>query len=360
MLTLGRCVSSVSADVWLSTDGLGAVWTAQPLGPFVTFQQAPMAFLYDSSAVSSSYTNPNSTLLLYDPYSDVVYSSTTLGYSWVTVSNLATFGFEVQQAGRMTTDLENYAYMVGGIYIGATTSTYFSKDKGVTWGLLTQVPFYPGLAIYDPITINYFVVGCLAINYVASASAPGGYNKQLIVFGGFIAGVENINTFLGCQTSTGLASYTSVTAEIIMPGETVSSVAGEWTPSASGFSNALNVSMLFHDASNQLIFRSFSDWTYDNHAAITRNSSVRMWQFGGYTSPFAQQGAWQYIPTTDFTPTGNWNTFTTFQATYNMGAAGYPAPSGRVALGAAFLYNGSERRSAVLALLCPASQSAVS
>ena len=321
---------------------MGAVWVQQPLGPFVTFQQAPMTFLYDSFAVSSSlYSNPNSTLVLYDPYADIMYTSSNLGYSWQPTSNLAAFGFNVQQGGRMTSDLESYIYMAGGIYIGATTATYFSKDKAVTWGVLTQVPFYPGLAIYDPLTINYYVVGCLAINYVASSTAPSGYNKQLIVYGGFIAGAQNINTFLGCQTSSGLGSYTSVQAEIVFPGETVSSVAGEWTPSSTGASNALNVSMIFHDASNQLIYRSFSDWTYDNHAAITRNSSVRMWQFGGFTSPFAQQGANQYIPTTDFTPTGNWNQFTTFQATYNMGSAGYPAPSGRVALGAALLYNGN-------------------
>ena len=134
---------------------------------------------------------------------------------------------------------------------------------------------------------------------------PGGRERrtattsQLILYGGTLSATQVINSGFQCTQQASSSSYTSIIADLVFPGETVGTTS-EY-PAANGSTNG--VATIFHDAANQLIFRSYSDWTWDVHAAVKRNSSVRMWQFGGFTP------SWAYIPTIDYTSTGNWNHF---------------------------------------------------
>ena len=226
--------------------------------------------------------------------------------------------------------------MAGGAEVGG--QVYFSTNAGVRWSLLPLTTVSPNILIADPMELTNFQYGCLAINYVAAAGAPQGYHKQLLLYGGFLNAQQVTNTGFGCSQLGSSTAYTSIVADLLFPGETVSDVSEYSAPTS-----ATNVSMIFHDAANQLIYRAYSFWHYDVHAAITRSSNVRMWQFGGFTSyDNPAVPAWSFIPTVDYTATGNWNAYTTFTPTYGSTIStspGYAVTGGKSAAGLALLMN---------------------
>lgn len=86
-MTGGTSASSNDAtslnDVWYSSDGFGIVWNqATPAAPYPPFADAAFVALYDSSFVSSTYTQTYSTLVLMVNMQDIVYSSVNGGVNW--------------------------------------------------------------------------------------------------------------------------------------------------------------------------------------------------------------------------------------------------------------------------------------
>ena len=208
--------------------------------------------------------------------------------------------------------------------------------SGTTWTQMGQVTFYPGARIADAVQVSAFTYGCLAINYISAPSVPGSYRKQLIQFAGTLQAAADTNSWYQCSFTTN-SQYTSITNELILPGETVFQALGQ----GNGPNLTQTASLVFHDGASQILTqRWYADCTYDNHAAIKRSSTVKAWQLGGFTT----DNNWNYIPTTDYSSTGTWNTYQTIvNITYGSNSgAGYngATQSGKVGAGVAYLSSG--------------------
>ena len=312
---------------WLSTDGVGAVWKQQAytFAAGLAFQQAPMTFMYDGAGSTPS------TLVMYNPADDNVYRSTDRANSWAVVSSFKSLGFP-QQTGRMVADRENNLYMAGGV--NENNQIFFSADKGTTWAQMAQITFYPGARIADPVQVSAFTYGCLAINYISAPSVPGSYRKQLIEYGGTLNAAADYNSWLGCSFTTA-QQYTSVTNELILPGETVFQALGQGPPNSTQ-----TASLVFHDGASQITTqRWYPSCTANVHAHVkARSSTVQAWQLGGFTT----DNNWRYIPTTDYSATGTWTTYQTIaNITYaSSGSYNGTGQSGKAGSGVAYLNSG--------------------
>ena len=102
----GAATGAGMNDVWVSSDGSGAVWTQiTSAGPFPPFTDAAFTAMYDGAAVNASYTQTYSTLILYTGgYEDIFYS-TNLGSTWTT--SAAPWSFRLH--GMFVADADKYA-----------------------------------------------------------------------------------------------------------------------------------------------------------------------------------------------------------------------------------------------------------
>ena len=190
-------------DVWISTDGQGAVWSQQPQAnyPFAEasgtganagIQAGTCVFLYDSSLVpGSGSTQTWSTLLVFTHYNRV-YKSLDGGATWVQQPNpyyptspayiVVPFStqYDTSKTRRgilVVADFDNRLYAMAGDSIW-DNSMWWSQDGALTWYRLPQV---------NTITAGFFVqasTSCLGLNYRTNSSATGGYNKVLVLYGG--------------------------------------------------------------------------------------------------------------------------------------------------------------------------------
>ena len=224
-------------------------------------------------------------------------------------------------------------YLAGGV--NENNQIFFSSDKGTTWAQMGQVTFYPGARIADAVQVSSFTYGCLAINYISAPTVPGAYRKQLIQYAGTLNAAADTNSWLGCSFTTS-AQYTSVTNELILPGETVFQALGQ----GMGPNLTQTASLVFHDGASQITTqRWYPDCTYDNHAAIKRSSVVKAWQLGGFTT----DNTWQYINSIDFSSTGTWNNYQTIvNVSYTSSSSSYSGTgqTGKAGAGVAYLSSG--------------------
>ena len=169
----GGAGASVSTnDVWLTSDGQGAVWTQRTSFPTVAtaFAMSGIVALFDASV-----SQPYSTIILMPGTSNgYIWSSTDLATTWNHVA-LAPWPYsEVRTRVELTADAENFLYALGGYEDGAV---YFSWNKGVLWTALQQAALpsvWPNYAEYA-ISQNM----CQFMLYVAGpASVPALTHKQ--------------------------------------------------------------------------------------------------------------------------------------------------------------------------------------
>ena len=325
-------------DVWLSTDGQGAVWTVvTAAASFSLFQEGAATFLYDAASNGGI-----ATLVLYHPIDNKVYTSINRGATWTTAFDFgASLTIDPDQDARMVAGSDNALYLAGG---DETTDNeiLFSPNfaKGSSWFTLNNSNWSPNVS--NTVALDGFQYGCLAIRYQPSTTSPTGFHDQLVLFGGNIT-VEDL-TWSGfqCLFDEGTQTVTSVVVEIIQPNE-VYSVANSNPPAA------IAPQLIHHDAGQWLSYREYADCEYDRHQAATKSSGLKMWQMGGFTSSFS------YIDSIDYTSTGSWLNLQEFnEPTYSGGTS---TPSGRVAAGVAYLFNGNlvsrhYNRAGVFSTLC--------
>jgi hypothetical protein len=95
----------------MSCDGKGAVWTLQSgAAPWAPQQQAAFVAMYDSSSVSSSYSQQYSTLVIYPQYNQQILTSTNQGQTWQVVSDAP---WSSRSYARFVADAENNLYLLG-------------------------------------------------------------------------------------------------------------------------------------------------------------------------------------------------------------------------------------------------------
>ena len=195
VLAGGVTAVGVLSDVWVSQDGIGALW--QQMNPGGAFTRVPphsggvMAAFFDSNAVSSLYYAPNSTLLLILS-TGVYYKSTSLGAYWSTpypapwqtfFSSYATF---TRALPVLTIDHDNYAYYGGGDSGAPAADFWLSVDKAESWTRMGVVNSFASNALYAAA-----IGSCLSVQVVNGM-------KQLVLFGGNIY-----------STTTGSSTYTT-------------------------------------------------------------------------------------------------------------------------------------------------------
>lgn len=121
------------SDVWLSTDGIGAVWTLQNAAPFMKFQQGAMTFLYDATP------SQGATLVLYNPSDNNIWHSLDLGKTWTMISSMSVQGEDPQQTGRMVADVEkshaftSHALIPYTLFTALTSGVRLSSSVISTW-----------------------------------------------------------------------------------------------------------------------------------------------------------------------------------------------------------------------------------
>ena len=167
-------------EVWLSTDGTGAVWSQPTTNPpFAPFQSGACAFFYDSSAINSSSTQSSSTLFLIDNNGQY-FTSTNLGASFST----GTFGpWLVSGQSRnfmnLLIDRVNFLYVFAGQnYLDP--NIYFSSNYGTTWFTLGETN---GLALSDQAYFSYATTSCAALR---PYQVNGKFYKSISVYGGSV------------------------------------------------------------------------------------------------------------------------------------------------------------------------------
>ena len=308
-------------DVWMSSDGIGAVWTLQTAAAsFSTFQEGALTFMFDAASNSGGL----ATLVLYNPTNNAFFTSTNYGSTWTQTFSLNSVGIFPNQDARLVCGAANDLYMAGGEAVGSNQILY-SGNKGVTWSYLNNQNWSPNIS--NSVAIDDFTYGCLAIRYVPSSTSPYGYHDQLVMFAGNITVDNLVSSGYNCLFDTGTQTVTSLVAEIIQPNE-VYSLATSVAPSGR------SPQMIYHDAGQWLTYRLYADCAYDVHQAVRKTSGTAMWQLGGFTSSYA------YINSIDYTSTGSWLNLQEWnKPTYsNVPSSG--TPSGRVAAGAGLLVNG--------------------
>ena len=313
-------------DIWISTDGIGAIWTFVGYTPGNAFDDGAIAFLYNS----------NNTLVLYNTNNNLFYTSLNYGVNWTFISVVNINGVSPGAASELTVDSANNIYIAGGVAEGG--QIWFSSDKGGHWTIATQITNDPNVAVV--ISLTSFSYGCLGIIYsTAPAGSVNAVQTNLVFYGGnAISAVYDTNPTSGsglsaCASGTGTANFQSITAEVVFAGQTLPAITTTQTPSSI---NGGQPVVDFHDASSpsNLTLALYPSCGYDVHALLTRSTTPRMWQLGGFTSSYS------YINTIEYTATGNWSQASMFTPTYlTFGPTG--APSGRVTAAAGPLYNGN-------------------
>ena len=312
----------VVAAVWLSTDGRGASWTRVNASAFA-IADAAMTWLSD--------TTTNGVIILYDYANTVVYQSTTMGATWTSIANIATIaasqtGSVIPKAsGALIFDGDNNLYLVGG---SSTPVVWFSANQGSSWTYLPQ-PTRTTAGVQSVVTLNEVSYSCLSMQYTASSSAPSGFHRNVVVYGGFL----NVSIDLDVSASTSCVApgvfVESVLIDVILTGETASAGADLATPPSN-----LQASIDFHDPASpaNLFSPQYPTCAYDVHALANRSSTPRMWQLGGFSTDFSQM--YNRISFTQ-------SNFATVAAYYPSYSGNTTVVSGRVGGGGALLANGN-------------------
>ena len=176
-------------DVWMSSDGIGANWTQVNTGFGFPYHGGSCVAFYDSSAVSSAYTQRYSTVFLISGYATNNYRSFDGGVSWEalpipwTQPVVGTGGTDYGEITvlnsrifmALAVDLDNVLYAAGAGLHQYQADIWVSSDKGANWYVMS-VANSPS----DPWVADYIDTTCVAVQYPTSGQ------KQLVLFGGTI------------------------------------------------------------------------------------------------------------------------------------------------------------------------------
>lgn len=169
-------------DIWMTTDGQGAIWTLQSSASNIpTNALAGAIALYDSKYVNPSlYSTPNSTILFFLEYSAGDYwMSYDLGRTWSAgyVYPFATAANSITHRDWLlfAADLDNNIYSTG-MYNEPDSFVWMSSTKGQTWSILQQSMSIPG----QPTSLQYqwAKYNCMTLQYNNKTSA-----RQLVIYG---------------------------------------------------------------------------------------------------------------------------------------------------------------------------------
>jgi hypothetical protein len=202
--------------VWSTCDGAGAKWSRlSSAGPFPALQQAALVALYDYTAVAPS------TLLLYADSVNTLYTSANGGSAWTTVDSAAPWS--ARKTAVLTAELEGGVYLVGGQGFG---DAFYSINKGQSWTQLIAVTSTPSTSV--PVVLSSTTSACSALLYTPSSSAPNGYHRQLVLYGGSISVYSSSSTrttttisYPTCSCNT-LPGVRGLVADLVFPGESFS------------------------------------------------------------------------------------------------------------------------------------------
>ena len=310
------------ADIWLSTDGSGAVWKRVNASAFA-IADAEMTWLPDAGS---------GTIVLYDYITSQLLQSTNMGASFVAVANLATIAASQpgavvpQSTGALIFDGDSNLYLVGG---GTTPAFWFSADKGVTWKYLPQTN-KTVTGFQDVVTLKEFSYSCLSVIYSASTTAPSGYHRSLVLYGGFLDAAINYDVSVSSVCQAPSTAYESMLVDVILAGE--SSTAGADLLAVPPSNLAASIDFHSPIKPANLFSPQYPTCAYDVHAIANRSTTPRMWQVGGFSPDYSQM-----YNRVSFTQSN----FATVAAYYPSYTGNSSAISGRVAGGAAYLNNGA-------------------
>ena len=170
-------------ETWVSTDGIGAVWTQAATVPYLAFQSATCAFYYDASISNNSYSATNPTLFMAVNNGTVAsfLLSTDLGNTWGSGAVVAPWG--AWNFMNVLIDPSNNLYVLGG-QNSDVSSVWWSSNYGTTWYVLNAAN---SLNLADQATFYYATTSCAALTYYRNFSTTAGITYRTIaLYGGSV------------------------------------------------------------------------------------------------------------------------------------------------------------------------------
>ena len=324
-------------DVWYSSDGNGAQWSVSTTaGPFSVFTDAAMVALYDAVGTNSA------TILLYvATYESTqnLWASNNLGQQW---SVLASVPWSYRQKASFVADADNYVFFTGG---SSTGDVWFSWDAGRSWfnmntagngirnGFGNNGAFVNPAAVYGANNLVQYIQvqgttgNCMALRYSANSASPGGYHKQLVLYGGAnTIGVASRPSAACVQQQLVNVVYN----EVMFPSEYQNQ---GWTDPT--VATPASVPSVAFNAPNALFtYRQYSSCAYDVHSLPSHPSSPASFALGGWDA----NG--NVLSTYDRVNGSGFSTYAYIFAFNGASQQGQQIP-GRAAGGSAMLSNGN-------------------
>jgi hypothetical protein len=218
----GFAFGTLSSDVWISSDGIGAVWTQMNSGGSASnvpvHSGSVMVGMYDSSYVSAQFPSMNATLLLVLD-TGYYYKSTSLGSSWTTayaapwVYTFVPYPTYTRSLPVLTCDRNNYLYYGGGDTGSAAPDFWLSIDKAESW---TQIGVVNSVA--SGVAYAAAVGSCLGARIINGQTQLSLYGGQIYTYsGGSYADASYYSLQMTLSFSSSSAASTAVTNPIPQP-----------------------------------------------------------------------------------------------------------------------------------------------
>ena len=186
-------------DVWVSTDGIGAVWTpASGTVPYAPFQSGACAFFYDAVPSNASATRTQATLFLLNDLGQF-YLTPDLGQTWTQGQGVWTVTGGSRNFMNLLIDRDNVLYVFSGQnYVDA--NVYWSNDYGTTWYTLAATN---GLSLPNNVAFSYATTSCAAFRLWQN-EVTGVLYKSIAIYGGSVWLSDNsiVEAVHGVMTAT--------------------------------------------------------------------------------------------------------------------------------------------------------------
>ena len=163
--------------------------------------------------------------------------------------------------------------MAGGLQVSA--DVWMSSDFGVTWLLMPQTPATPG-PYNNVMSYQGAQQNCMSLRYFSNANSPGGYHKQLTLYGSANYITVAQQSAPECVTQS---SVNVLYGEILFASESSNSNFQD-TSVVQAPANTVP-SLNLNGPSSLMPQRWYPDCGYDVHAAI-RGTSPMSYAMGGH------------------------------------------------------------------------------